>query len=347
MRNKVLRFVILLGVVGVPLALGGAHIYRSTVRAAEKREALELAASGSIEEARAALLKCLDREPDDPELLKGLVETLVRAKALAPEIEPYAARWSRAQPDDLAALRIHLRCLQQLQDFEQAVRVSERIVELTPDDAAARQTLCMQYLAVGRFDDARRECLRLLEGGSRAELQLLRGRIELGRGDLPAAATALDSVLTATPDDSTALLFRGTVHVRAGEFPQAIALLKRAKPQDDALRAARLNELGLALSRSNHPDEAKAVFEELKRFQEAAQLAAIARTQPKELALNVRAAQALLVTNQPEDARDLLQASLRQSGDDRAALMLLADCQARLGQNDLARQARERAARLK
>lgn len=328
------------------VVVGGYQLFQFATRNSERQQALELAKTGPLESARTAVLKCLEDDPDNPELLESLVDILIRSKATAAEIDPIAARWCLTRPDDATPYRVRLKTLLQLQDYSAAVPVAERLLELSPGEVPSRQDLCLALIALGRYDDARRECLILREASGRPELQRLLGQIELGRGDLPAAARALDDALAANPEDQTALLLRGTVHVRAGEYAQAVDRLRRVQTRDYTQRVARLNELGLALTRMNRMAEAGEVFDELTRYQDAIQLASEARIRPREIELSLKAAQALLRVKSPDEARELLEAAIRANGEDKSALILLAECHAGLGEAEKAHQARERAARL-
>src|SRR5205823_2189553 len=98
-----------------------------------------------------------------------------------------------------------------------------------------------------------------------------------------AAARHFDAALALAPENPEALLGRGVVHSRGGEYAQAIALLRRARPRTADERAVVLHHLGQALVRAGSPAEAEAVFDELNRVQTANLLAQDARYRPDDL----------------------------------------------------------------
>ncbi len=101
--------------------------------------------------------------------------------------------------------------------------------------------------------------------------------------------------------------------------------------------------LALALTRLGMSDEARAAFARLDAGYRAERLTEDARQRADDMPAQVRAARANLEADQPEAARDLLEAAVQRLGPDREALRTLAECYDKLGRADLAADARRRA----
>lgn len=345
-RRSVRLAVWLLSLLAV--AAAGAWAYRLMARAGERRDAIALAASGSPADALPALLRCLERDPSDPALLQAVVEAQIRAGVPVPDVEPFTTRWCAASPDDPAAFRSHLDVMRRLRRYDEALAAAERVLALAPNDDDARATAASLYLTLGRYDDAVREFTRLLSTSRGPQAGLLTGlaRAECERGNRPEGVRLLDRALAEAPDFTPALVLRGTAHYQSGEYDQAVVVLRRARPASPAEAQMVFYHLGLALDRLGKADEAKKAFADLARAQEAVRFADDARQRPGDMALQLRAGQALLAAGYPAEAAQVLDAAAARNGPDRTLLTTLAECQERLGRPDLARETRARAARL-
>lgn len=82
------------------------------------------------------------------------------------------------------------------------------------------------------------------------------------------------------------------------------------------------------------------VYAELAAVENAARFATDAEQRPDDMALQVRAAEALLAAGQPAKARQMLEAALARLGPNRAASVALAASHDALGRPDLAAQVR-------
>lgn len=329
-------------------AAGGYYAFsRQAARSAARKDALAQAEANPTQ-GLPALLRCLESDPDDPDLLRAAVRLQLAGTATVEEVGPLIDRWAAARPGDPEPYRAKLALLQKYNRGSEAVAPAERVLELAPDDTQTRMQLASLYFTAGRYDDAARECRRLLDAptANRNEVAVALARAEAARGNLPEAARLLDGVLAADPARPDALLQRGVVHYQAGEYEKAVAVLRRVKYRSPLERTEVLNHLGLALTRAGKPAEAKAAFDELTRVQEADLLLGNAQEHATDVPLQLRAGRALLDTDQPEDARRLLEAAVARNGPNKAALEMIAECYDRLGRPELAREARGLAARL-
>ena len=307
-----------------------------------------MADEGPPDRALAALKRCLERDPNDPKLLRAMVRVLPTTGATPPDVEPYTRQWCLSAPDDPEAFRARMTILQQLKRKADAIEPAERLLTLTPNDHTARSELAVLYLEVGRHDAAARECRRLLESSPlpRVELLALLGRVEAGWGHNAVAASVLDEALAQSPNHPQVLLIRGIVYQQVGDDVQAIAVLRRVQVRALDEKRVVLHHLGLSLARVGRADEAQQTFEELKRVQEAIHYRADAEGSPKDVQLQIRAGRSLLAVGLPQEAADGLEAVSERLGPTRELLTVLADCYDRLGSRELAKATRDQAARL-
>jgi tetratricopeptide (TPR) repeat protein len=340
-RLGVAALVLLLVVLGLRFA------QQSWQRSRERSAAFALIEQRDYTSALAALRQCLEREPDDPELLQAVVGALVQNGAGAGDIEAYAKRWCEADPENPAAFRARREALHRLTRFDEAAAAGERVLALSPHDHDSRLSLGDLYLQTGRWDDAAREYRRLLAdrpdlGG---EVAPPLARAEMERGNRAEAARLLDQVLETAPDHPVALVFRGIVCFRNEEFREAVELFRKCRPASISEQQLVLYHMALALGRLGQSKESEAVFAQLSGAQEAARYAEDANQRPDDLSLQVKAARACLAAGNPEAARARLETALKRLGPSKHALELLASCYDALGRGDLAGRTRDEARR--
>src|SRR3954468_10251881 len=98
-RSRLTRVLLVAAAVGA-----GAYLVHTISgwqdRSAERRDALAEARMGSREKAIPALQRCLERDPDDAEVLAVLVGAMTAAGKPNAEVEPYLDRWCKLRPDD-------------------------------------------------------------------------------------------------------------------------------------------------------------------------------------------------------------------------------------------------------
>jgi tetratricopeptide (TPR) repeat protein len=301
-----------------------------------------------LEEALPGLIRCLDRDPDDVEVLDAVIKLMMRSGASSMEIERHVEHWCRVSPNDPVPFRIHLEILQSTRRWELAIEPARHVLTLERNDHTTRMVLANMLLLLARYDEAASEFRTLLDISTFARAELLVGlaRAETGRVNLEKAARLLDEALTHEPNHPGAMLWRGIVHNDAGEHKAAAAIFRRVQPRSHEERVLVLSRLAQALSRDGREAESAAVFEELTRVQDAALHLSDAQKRPNDLAFQVRAARSLLAANLPAEASRVLEDALTRLPPDRSALTILAECYDRLKKPDLAAATRQRAARL-
>jgi predicted Zn-dependent protease len=316
------------------------------MRDAEAKETIALSQS-SPERAIPLLERCLDRDPDNPDLLRAMVMAKQKSGAPVTDVEPYSSRWCSAQPNDPAAWRTRMDVLIRLSRYPEAAAAGERAIALDPD-TGARTALASLYLTMGRYGDAANLYRQLLASSSGSDPLLVAGlaRAEWECGHDAEAARLMDQLLSSHPTETRFIILRGLIHARAGEHDRVIALFKGLRPTASSERETVLYHLALAHERSGHPTEARAVFQKLAAFQNAARYATDAQQRPDDAGLQVRAAEAFLAADEPAKARQIALGSLTRNGPSRELLTVLARAYEAAGQNDLAAQTRARMDRL-
>lgn len=345
------RFGLLLAAGAVLAGLGIAAYFalRSHPQPDDRAAALELARTAAPADALPALRRALDAHPEDPELLKAVVQALMASGALVADVEPYTARWCAASPDDPAAFRARLSTALRLNRHAEALAAGERILALAPDDTT-RAIVADLYLMLGQYDGAAREFARLLDTPITGSDPAVRARVLTGlaraeweQGKRAEAVRHLDQLLAENPTYAPALVLRGTAYYEDGEYAAAVAVLRRVKAADTRDREAALYALARSLDQLGKAAEAKQAFAELAAVQNSARFMSDAQQRPDDMGLQVRAGETLLAAGQPDEARLVLEAAVSRLGPTRPALTALARCYDQLGRADLARQTRTRA----
>jgi len=277
-----------------------------------------------------------------------MVQAMKRADTHLPDMEPYTARWCRADANNANAWRQRLLVTERLERLSEAADAAEHVVALDPYDLETHNKLGRLYVSLGRTEDAHRQCLLLLEISPppHTPLVLSLGQIELARGNLNEAARRLDEVLNEAPGHPDALMSRGVVYDELGDHAKAAEVFRRIKPRSLDGRATALHHLGRSLTQAGQLDEAKKVFDELTLVQSASLLVQAAEHKPDDMQIQERAGRALLAADAPADAVNLLNAAAGRRGADGHIYLALADCYDRLGRPELAQSARDKAAAL-
>jgi tetratricopeptide (TPR) repeat protein len=327
----------------VAAAAGGAW-YVVRTRAAERADALRAAETARPADALPALLRVLENAPDDPEVLEAVIRLTARTGTVG-EVDPYLDRLVALRPADDGLLRLRFRGRVRFGLREPALADARRILKLRPDDHDTRLTAGELAVSLGRYAEAEADFRYLLDhsplppavpGAALANCYRL-------RGDRAAAEAALAKYAPAG-DPPRAGVIRGVLQADAGRYEDAVATLRAALPAaagDD--RALGLYHLALSLEHLGRGDEARAAFDALAADERARRLTSDA-AQRDDPAAQVQAARANLAADRPQEAVRLLESALRRTGDDPAALGLLADAYARLKRPDLAAAAKRRAA---
>jgi predicted Zn-dependent protease len=309
------------------------------VARADRERALELAGQGRFADALPLLLNALENNRDDREVVRALALAHLAGGGVSLEAETYLNRWCALDPNSLAAHKLRMELSARLFHRDQALADGLRVLELSPDNDEVRRAVVWMLMAVGRLDDARRECTRGLQSHpGDPEYRLIQARLAYLRGDIPEAVALLDGLLAQVPNNPGAALFRATLHLEANQPEQAIPLLRVAvssEPDPNERQSARY-QLSQALNRLGRTEEADAMLGEFQRIKNAERLATDAEQQPNDLEIQTKAAEGLLAVGEDRRGVQLLQGVVRRAPQHPAANRALADYYERHGQTEAA-----------
>ncbi len=345
-RRKATRLLVGAAVLAAAGA-GGWYALRAWDRSAERSAALELAKGGKAADAVPALRRCLDRDPDDAEVLQTLVTATRKSGGSPGEIEPLLDRLCELRSSDPAPFRDRMDLRRRYGRPAEALADGARAVELAPDDDATRLTVARLALDQGKYDAAEKHLTRLLDkptrAASRPELGFYLARLYWERGDVARAGEALARYVPRDEDYPPARILRGILAYESDRFEETLAIFRGVDPRDRTSRTIALYYTALALGRLGREGEARKALDELNEAQALARAAIDAKMRLHDMPSQVRAARAWLATGQPREAAGVLEDAVKRLGDDRDAWTVLAECYDKLGRPDLADTAKRKA----
>jgi len=113
-------------------------------------------------------------------------------------------------------------------DFATAVERLEEALVLNPDNAKARYDLAINFLQMGRWEEASRAADRLLSGKVHEGYLNLKAFILIRQGNFGEAVPYLERSLSLVPQFQTTLLYLGTAFNLSGNHAKAEQFLKKA-----------------------------------------------------------------------------------------------------------------------
>jgi predicted Zn-dependent protease len=317
----------------------------------DRAEALRAAQLGRFSDAEPLLLRALERNPDDLDLMKALVRGYLGTGELN-EAGPLLDRWCTLRPDDSEPFKQRMdlrhrraRAVRIAADkqtlMEAALEDGQHVLDLDPlDDPVAGEVVWLLW-QVGRFEEADglcRGCLR--RKPTDPWLTYLLARIAHARGAASEAQALLDPLLRQHPDFGRGLLLRAMLHNEAGEPDKAVPLLQRALAREDAEQRETRYQLSLALARSGRPEEARRVMAEVQKRNLDGLLASTHN--PDATGVKLQQAETCLANGQEDEGLRLLEALLAQDPGFAPAHRLLASYYEQKGQPERAADHRRR-----
>jgi predicted Zn-dependent protease len=311
----------------------------------QRQAALHAAREGSFAQAEPLLHQVLERSPADVPVLQALARGYLSANRRS-EAEPLLSRWCELRPADPEPFRLRLQLYRKQERNAEALADARHLLELTPGDPALLRQVAVVAFAAGRLAEAEQACRAYLEKdpGQPTTVRLL-ANVYRARGNFTRAAALIDELLRREPDSFPVLMFRAVLYQDAGQPDKAIPLLQRVVKGDPTRRRTARYQLSLALAQAGREEEARRVMAEVRAMQEAEVLDTARTLQPDNLALQVRAAEALLADGKTEQGLALLQKVLRRDPANGPAHRALARHYDRHGQPDKAVEHRRRAGR--
>jgi predicted Zn-dependent protease len=329
------------------VALAVIFLWRQWQAAQERQHALDLARKGRFADAEPTLRRLHERDPEDLTVLIALTSGIIAGGGLLSDTEALLTRWCELQPTDPAPFRLRLTLWLGLKHYDRALADSMKLLDLEPSNDVTRRHVVELLLVAERFEEAERECRRALaRAPDDPGLIYLLASLRNLQGQRAEAIELLQPLLTRQPPYAPALVLRGELHLQASpaEAEQAAVLLRQALDTDDEhYRRSAHYQLSQALALLGKHDEADQVLKRTRREQEARRFATDSAQQPDNLALQVRAAEALLGIGEAQAAATMMQRVLSRDPGQRAAHRVLADSYEKLGQAELAQKHRRAA----
>src|SRR5262249_40152578 len=145
------------------------------------------------------------------------------------------------------------------------------------------------------------------------------------------AIVLLDRLLAEQPGDTGAMMARAILFTEMNEPKKAIPLLEEVVRRDRTRQRTGRYQLGKAYELAGRPEDARRVMEEVRLLQEAQTLRMAVQSQPVNLDLMVRAAEAMLKAGDTDEGLELLGKVLDRDASFAKAHRVLADHYERKG----------------
>lgn len=242
--------------------------------------------SGDSDRAAAALQRAVAVEPESEKHHLDLGLVLARRRGTWHLAMETAERAVERFPDSFRSHQLKGLVHVRQQHFLDAVKAYERALDLGPDSAEVRLALTVALRASGlhgRALEMARESTVRFPGDAALRHQLARMHLDRAeRGDLSGeegGLALLRETLALDPDFAEAHYDLGSLHLRRGEFQQALASLRRAA---ELAPASRRTHYALArcwrrLGRPDQAAQALQAFRQLTEPEEAAEPIGVTR----------------------------------------------------------------------
>ena len=265
--------------------------------------------TGERTDAAAALRAGIDALPDSA-ALRWRLRSLNRERIDESDVALLAAADSLVLFAGKGALLGQLAGMAQGRlDYEQALKLHEQRVALTPNSAAAHQTLGRAYVEQGREEDGYAELVTALlldplDAGTWTAI----GQLHLAAGRTPRALAALERALALDAGNSQALNALGNALIRSGRTEEGQRRLEesvRRQAQDVEDQRSRRTAAMLTVQAEVHMSKGE--------FDAALALWKQAATIRRDSVGAIQVADALIKTRRLEEAAAVLQAALSQN----------------------------------
>ncbi len=320
----------------------------------DRSDGLRLAEAGKLAEAEPPLLRALDRDGADVEVLAALTRVKLASPDPASAL-PFLSKWCDLKPGDAEPFRRRMdlrhriargrwNAADRLRGMEEAAADGRRVLEIEPADDAVRREVVWLLIQLGRYEEAETECrVSLRSAPQDGWLHYLLARSLDGQSKRAEAAQVLDPVVRAQPRFADGLLLRARLYTESDQPAQAVPLLRQALALDTCPRRECLYQLGLALAATGEKDEAARVMAEVDFLNLKGSMTADAA--PDTEAMRVQLAEALLGMGKLTEAREQLDRVLAETPDFPPAHRVLAVYCDRVGRPEEAAQHRRLAGR--
>lgn len=289
---------------------------------------------GELAQVEMYLVGCVQKDhPDTPDIVEVLIPQYLRTYQLT-HAAHCVKKWLELEPDSRQAWLWRARIYERLLNRAESITSYRRVVELDPDNDAARQALA-GLLAEGSVQEALQhfELLRQKQGDTAPVLLgLARCRHVLNQPD--EARRLLDALLAQQPRSGQALGERGRLAFQFESAPEAEKWYRQAVA---AMPFEKELNYGLyqCLERVGKHGEAEEVLARLKRIEEdmnrIRQVTRAIANEPHDPVLRCEAGKILLRNGHESDGVRWLESALEEDPNHPEAHQILADYYERTG----------------
>lgn len=232
------------------------------------RRARETSDPAFYEKGQAVLAPALGKDPSQFGALKAKAWLLLGQHRFT-EVREIAVALNKRVPDDVMVYGLMADAATELGDYPAAEEAADWMLKIRPGNVPALTRAAYLREIFGDVDGALELMNMALdqtpfaESEDRAWLLTQIGHLELSRGNIAAAESALGSALGSFPEYHYALGQMARLRTAQGRLDEAVTLERRryaVSPHPE-----NLYRLAVAIERAGRKDEAKAAFEEFER----------------------------------------------------------------------------------
>lgn len=195
---------------------------------------------------------------------RGDISNVKRKIALILSLIVFIIACSQKSKEELFAEGIRL--MDKESNPNGAIVLLKNAIEKDPNYFEARFQLAKAYMAVGKFDSAEQELLKVRSHEPAARdvrIALAKVRLEIGKPD--DALKGIDGLVGDESNDSDALEIAGTARAQKGDYPGAVQFLKRAIAANPAQSTASVNLAKVYLKMNNLSEARLQIADVLKK----------------------------------------------------------------------------------
>jgi len=193
----------------------------------EREAALIEATDGKFDEVGGTLLKILEANPDDTEVLEVVGKAYLEREYLAKALTMFE-RLVQAAPHWPEAYRLRAEALRRNQNYSRAIEDLRHFLSIYPDDFDTRFSYASCLLFNNDLEESEKELARCQQlDPRRTEVYFPQGICAFQRGEIDTAARLFNKALDANPTDLGALKYLGNVYLIKREYEPAVDVFER------------------------------------------------------------------------------------------------------------------------
>ena len=187
---------------------------------------------GDYDAARELFKKCLEQDPNDAASMYELARLDRIANEPAQALD-WALKASEIDPENKWYLKLLAELYQENMDFDNSVKVMEKLVELHPDDLEYMYDLALTHLLVGNYQDAIDSYNKIEDIiGITEEISIQKQKIWQRMGKPDKAVTEIEKLCDAYPDELRYKSILAELYLADGKDKDALKLYKEIAEKD-------------------------------------------------------------------------------------------------------------------